>query len=239
MTDTLTTPIQLAVFDLAGTTIDDRDEVYRVLRASVEREGAQFSDEEFQQWMGTEKQWAIRNLLTIGGIEASDERVKACFQWFREELGRVYREEPPTPMPEIIQAFRSLRTKGIKVGLTTGFSRDITDIILDALQWTSGSGEDAVVDTSVAGDEVPNGRPAPDMIQAVMRATGIDNPDAVISLGDTVVDIQAAKAAKVHSAGVLTGHLSAEDFAAEQATFILDKAADVVDVLPAQDSAQA
>ena len=45
---------QLAIFDMAGTTIDDRDEVYRVLREATEREGARYSDETFQQYMGTE-----------------------------------------------------------------------------------------------------------------------------------------------------------------------------------------
>lgn len=40
----MTRALQLAVFDMAGTTIDDRYEVYRVLRESVEREGARVDD---------------------------------------------------------------------------------------------------------------------------------------------------------------------------------------------------
>ncbi|OHQ62336.1 hypothetical protein HMPREF2657_08930 [Corynebacterium sp. HMSC072B08] len=59
---------QLAIFDMTGTTIDDRDEVYRVLR-----EGARYSDETFQHYMGTEKFWAIDNLLREGGIEPTPE----------------------------------------------------------------------------------------------------------------------------------------------------------------------
>ena len=62
---------ELAVFDMAGTTIDERDEVYRVLREATEREGADYSDEVFQKWMGTEKHWAIENLLRLGGIEVT------------------------------------------------------------------------------------------------------------------------------------------------------------------------
>lgn len=46
---------QLVVCDMAGTTINDRDEVYRVLRAATEREGARLSDAQFQEHMGTEK----------------------------------------------------------------------------------------------------------------------------------------------------------------------------------------
>ena len=57
---------KLAIFDMAGTTIDDRDEVYRVLRQAAEREGAQFSDEAFREYMGTEKYWAIGKLLEVG-----------------------------------------------------------------------------------------------------------------------------------------------------------------------------
>ncbi|EPD47499.1 hypothetical protein [Corynebacterium sp. HFH0082] len=64
---------QLAIFDMAGTTINDRDKVYRVLREATEREGARYSDETFQHYMGTEKFWAIRNLLREGGIEPTPE----------------------------------------------------------------------------------------------------------------------------------------------------------------------
>lgn len=221
---------QLAVFDMAGTTIDERDEVYRVLRESAEREGARFSDEEFQKWMGTEKHWAIRNLLTIGGVEATDELVDKAFAWFREELARTYTANPPSPMPHIEESFAALRAAGIRVGLTTGFSRDIADLILESMGWTVGGGEECTIDVSVCGDEVPSGRPAPDMINKVMEITGVDDPAAVISVGDTEVDVESAQAAGAFSVGVLTGHLTKEAFAAKNADAVLELAADVVNL---------
>lgn len=222
------TTLQLAVFDMAGTTINDRDEVYRVLRAVVEREGAQFTDEQFQQWMGTEKRWAITNLLALGGVEADEARIDAVFANFLAELSDSYTAQPPEPIAGVVDALAALRARGVKVGLTTGFSREIAELILTAMDWQIGEDlASTTIDVLVCADEVPAGRPAPDMIQQVMARLGVSDPAAVISSGDTEVDVRSAQAAGVRSVGVLTGHLSREQFAALDADYIFDSAADV------------
>lgn len=215
--------IELAVFDMAGTTIDDRDEVYRVLREATEREGATYTDDQFQQWMGTEKKWAIENLLRIGGVEVTEERHEKAWAWFRAELRRTYTENPPQPLPGIEDALATLRGRGIKVALTTGFSREIADLILAAMGWTLGE----TFDASCCGDEVRAGRPEPDMIRQVMANLEIDDPAKVISVGDTSADVQSALRAGVTSVGVLTGHLTRGDFETEGAHLVLDSVADL------------
>lgn len=220
---------QLAVFDMAGTTINDRDEVYRVLREATEREGAQYSDAQFQEWMGTEKHYAIENLLRIGGVEASAADVDRAFAWFIEELDRTYTANPPTPLEGVEDALAALRSRGIKVGLTTGFSRQIVDIILAGMGWVEGE----TIDVVTAGDEVPAGRPAPDMILSVMEKTGVPDKAAVISVGDTVVDVRSAQNAGVTSVGVLTGHLAQTDFEDAGADLIVNSVADLPHTLDA------
>ncbi|MDO4918014.1 phosphonatase-like hydrolase [Kocuria sp.] len=214
---------QLAVFDMAGTTIDDRDEVYRVLREATERFGAQYTDEQFQEWMGTEKRWAIQNLLRIGGVDAGEDTLERAWSWFREELRRTYTENPPAPLPGIEDALRELRSRGVTVALTTGFSREITDLILGALGWQDGE----LVDISVAGDEVPAGRPEPFMIQRAMERAGVADTGAVVSVGDTASDVESARRAGVTSVGVLTGHLTRGDFEDLGAEIVLDSVADL------------
>lgn len=215
--------IQLAVFDMAGTTIDDRDEVYRVLREATEREGARYTDEQFQQWMGTEKKWAIENLLRIGGVEVTEELHEKAWEWFRRELRRTYTENPPKPLPGVEQALATLRGRGVKVALTTGFSREIADLILAAMGWEQGK----TFDASSCGDEVPAGRPEPHMIRKVMADLGVDDPATVISSGDTEADVISAQRAGVTSVGVLTGHLTREDFEKLNADLVLDSVADL------------
>lgn len=217
---------QLAIFDMAGTTINDRDEVYRVLREATEREGARYTDEQFQEMMGTEKKYAIRQLFQIGGVEASEERVEGAWEWFQEELRTTYAEHPPVALPGVEDTFAALHDKGIKVALTTGFSREITDTIVAGLGWV----ERSLVDATAAGDEVPAGRPEPYLIQLAMERTGIHTVDAVISTGDTQSDVISAQRAGVTSVGVLTGHMTRADFEKLGADIVLDSAAGIVDL---------
>ncbi|MEE2060732.1 phosphonatase-like hydrolase [Rhodococcus artemisiae] len=215
--------IELAIFDMAGTTIDDRDEVYRVLRESTERHGATYTDEEFQQWMGTEKRWAIENLLRIGGVDVDEALVERAWAWFREELRQTYTDTPPTPLDGVEEALRELKAKGIKVGLTTGFSREIADLILQSVGWQEGE----IIDRIVAGDEVPDGRPEPFLIQSVMAHLDVQDAAAVVSAGDTASDVESARRAGVTSIGVLTGHLTRPDFDALGADLVLGSVADL------------
>ena len=194
-----------------------------MLREATERFGADYTDEQFQEWMGTEKHWAIENLLRIGGADTSEETVEKAWNWFREELNRTYTENPPTPLPGVEDALRELRSRGVTVGMTTGFSREIKDLILDAMGWSDGD----VVDISVAGDQVPAGRPEPFMIQRLMEEMDITDTSVVISCGDTAADVESAKRAGITSVGVLTGHLTREDFDRLGADIVLDSVADL------------
>lgn len=219
----------LAIFDMAHTTVDDRDEVYRVLRESTEMRGAVYTDEQFRRYMGTEKKWAIRNLLEIGGVEATEELVDSTWDWFRAELRRTYTEQPPVPLAGVEEMFRTLRERGIRIGLTTGFSREIVDLILESMGWNVGE----AVDATAAGDEVEAGRPEPFLIRQVMADLGVTDPAEVISLGDTSADVESAQRAGVTSVGVLTGHLSRERFAELQADHVLGSAAELPELLEA------
>lgn len=213
--------ISLAIFDMAGTTVNDRDEVYRVLREATERAGARYTDEQFQQWMGTEKKWAIRNLLELGGLQVTGELVDQTWEWFRAELRRTYTENPPVPLDGVEDMLRDLRDRNIRIALTTGFNRETVDLILASMGWSEGD----LLDATAAGDEVEAGRPEPFLIRKVMAELDVTDPAAVISLGDTQADVISAQRAGVHSVGVLTGHLSEEEFGELNADHVLASAA--------------
>ncbi|WP_255462066.1 MULTISPECIES: HAD hydrolase-like protein [unclassified Corynebacterium] len=120
----------------------------------------------------------------------------------------------------------SLHDKGIKVGLTTDFAREIVDIIVSSMGWDGG-----IIDTVVAGDEVEHGRPEPDQILAIMEKFDVTDKAGVISSGDTEADVRSAQAAGVTSVGVLTGHLTREQFESLGADHILDSSANLLDIV--------
>ncbi|EPD47500.1 HAD hydrolase, family IA [Corynebacterium sp. HFH0082] len=121
---------------------------------------------------------------------------------------------------------KALHDKDIKEGLTTGFAREIVDIIISSMGWDNG-----IIDTVVAGDEVEHGRPQPDQILAVMEKLGITDKSAVINSDDTEADVRSAQAAGVTSVGVLTGHLTREQFESLGADHVLDSSANLLDIV--------
>ncbi|WP_288818774.1 HAD hydrolase-like protein [uncultured Corynebacterium sp.] len=131
-----------------------------------------------------------------------------AWEFFRAELARTYKENPPTPLPGIEDMLKALHDKGIKIGLTTGFAREIVDIIVSSMGWDNG-----IINTVVAGDEVEHGRPEPDQILAVMEKLGVSDKSAVTSVG------------------VLTGHLTREQFESLGADHVLDSSANLLDIV--------
>ncbi len=91
----------------------------------------------------------------------------------------------------------TIEDRGIRVTLNTGFDRDITTLLLSHLGWNY---------PCVCGDDVTNGRPAPDLIRKAMAIHGIEDPRTVANVGDTALDLQAGANAGVGwNIGVLSG----------------------------------
>ncbi|MFG1923048.1 phosphonatase-like hydrolase [Cryptosporangium sp. NPDC048952] len=207
--------IDLAALDIAGTTVQEHGTVYVTLRQTVEAFGATPTQDDIFRWMGADKREAITALL--GGPSRTEE----AFVEFKTRLAAAYEEQPPTPLPGVPEAVASLREAGVRVVLTTGFDREITGPLLDALGWTSG-----VVDAVVCAEEVGAGRPAPDMIFRAMELTGVTDVRRVLVAGDTVLDVEAGRNAGagfvvgVRSGGVDDAHLAS-------ATHVLDSVAEV------------
>lgn len=235
----------LAVFDMAGTTIDDGGAVYRALEQSVVETGVSVSPEDLQTWMGAEKRAAITALIGLGGGDprTPEGKVDAAFERFLTILDELYTAAPPTPIDGAVEAFEALRAAGFTIALTTGFSRDVADGILAGLGWCVAGSEAAaaapdgavVLDAVVCGDEVAQGRPAPYMIHRAMELTGTRAVADLVVAGDTVVDVQAgANAGAGVTIGVLTGKLDRDAFAGQPYTALLESVAAIPEFLAAR-----
>ncbi|WP_258064430.1 HAD-IA family hydrolase [Arthrobacter sp. ZGTC131] len=142
--------------------------------------------------------------------EHSSERTQAhTYVRFQEILAALYAANAPVALEGVEDALRALKSRGIKVALTTGFSKDVAEPLLATLGWRVGDGE--LLDAVVTSDEVPRGRPAPYMIHRAMERIGVTDVAAVLAAGDTANDLQAAANAGVTGVGVLTGKLGAEE----------------------------
>nr|WP_042194705.1 phosphonatase-like hydrolase [Kibdelosporangium sp. MJ126-NF4]CEL21489.1 phosphonoacetaldehyde hydrolase [Kibdelosporangium sp. MJ126-NF4]CTQ95944.1 phosphonoacetaldehyde hydrolase [Kibdelosporangium sp. MJ126-NF4] len=213
--------IELAVFDIAGTTVDEHGAVYRALA-----EATGVSEEDVVPWMGADKTEAIFALLGQSGKVVTGDVVADTYQDFRRRLAEAYELKPPVALPGVPETIGRLRASGVKVALTTGFDRDVTTSILSTLKW-----EDRV-DAVVCTDDVPAGRPAPYMIFRAMEATGVVDVSRVLVAGDTTRDLEAGTNAGARMVvGVLTGGQDAATLGAVRHTHLLPGVADLLPYL--------
>lgn len=196
--------IKLAIFDVAGTTVVDEG---LVVEAFVDAIQDLEPDQEkiskhvsfVQETMGERKIDVFNRIF-----ENSELAILAHERFIQSYLRRVKHGEI-SPVPGTETLFRKLKEKGIRVALNTGFPREILQAVIDTLQWKG------IVDYSVASDEVSAGRPAPDLINALInqmnRRSSIEiSGKNIIVFGDTMADMAAAKAAGAAIAvGVISG----------------------------------
>jgi phosphonatase-like hydrolase len=218
--------IDLAALDIAGTTVDDHGAVYEVLLEVTRAANPDLGADDITPWMGTDKREAIAAL--VGPERRAEVDVDTLYLQFVARLGERYAEQPPTPLPGVPEALATLRDRGVKVALTTGFGQEITGPLLAAIGWEVGGLLDAVV----CADEVPAGRPAPYLIFRAMERTGVRRVDRVLVAGDTAADLAAGdNAGAAAVVGVATGGYSLTDLAAWPHTHLLAGVADIPDLL--------
>ncbi len=216
--------IHLVVFDMAGTTVKDGGLVMGAMGRAMETSGYATDRETLLPWMGTHKLQAFQHLLRarLGPdnpeIYPEAERINRAYD---EAMLEACRKGPLEPIGGATEAFGALREMEIKIALTTGFSRDVQEEMLDCLGW-----KDGIVDAWVNADDVSAGRPAPYMIFRAMEATGIGNVAQVAKVGDSTVDLQAGtNAGAAGVIGVLTGVQSAADLGTVRHTHIIPSVA--------------
>jgi len=185
--------IELVVFDMAGTTVRDDDAVNQCLRAALAAGGLECSRDQINAVMGIPKPAAIASLwCDQRGREASAAEVSGLHQDFLRRMTAFYRTDPGVgEMPGAAAVFGALRAAGIAVALDTGFSRDLVDVILARLGWD----QSGLLAATVASDEVPRGRPFPDLLFEAMKRAGVADVRRVAKVGDTPSDLQEGTAA--------------------------------------------
>jgi phosphonatase-like hydrolase len=221
--------IELVVFDLAGTTVYDGDAVNASFRATLAAWGIEADPAVVNTVMGLPKPEAIRLLLEQfsrpRGVTPAVEQINAIHEDFTRRMRHYYATDPAVhEIPGAAAAFATLRRAGIKVALNTGFFRPIAEVLLARLGWAS----PAVIDADVTSEEVPRGRPHPDMIRDLMARLGISEARRVAKVGDTKVDLEEGTNAGCGLViGVTTGSYSREELQACPHSYIVGSVADV------------
>ena len=203
--------IKLCVFDMAGTTVDEGNLVYKTVRNAINevlmRAGK--SDKQvslelcLEYGAGKEKRNAIRDILNTIDLSNADIETltDTAFAAFKVNLGTAYSKDTLSEFAGMSELFEQLKASGRKVVLNTGYDAETANKILTVLGWSVGDQVDALV----TADDVDNGRPGPDMITLAMKQFNIDSSHQVLKAGDSGIDIEEGRNA---GCGLVLGVLS-------------------------------
>ena len=213
--------LELVIFDLAGTTVEDHGEVPAAFTAALAGYGIELTREQIKKVRGASKRQALLRFLPAGPDQAP--LAEEAYASFRAHLAQRYAAGGVHAIPGAAPAFRWLRERGVRVALNTGFDRETTELLLGALGWADG-----IVDAVACGDDVPQGRPAPYLIFRAMETAGASSVHRVANVGDTTLDLQAGHNAGVRwNIGVLSGAHDRKTLESVPHTHLLPSVADV------------
>lgn len=210
--------LKLAVLDMAGTTVQDHREVEKCFFDAITATQLDITPSKINSMMGWSKILVFETIWkeAIGENHPSfHAKVKESYDYFCNTLESHYETVGAKPYDGVLEVFEFCKSQNIKIALTTGFYRKVTDIILAKLGWDKGldsqylsldnTGQN-IINCSISSSDVINGRPAPEMIQLAMKKCQVVDPKQVINLGDTPSDLQSAASAQVlYSVGSLYG----------------------------------
>lgn len=223
--------IALVVLDMAGTTVDEDNAVYKTVRNALSESGYDLPlDTVLEQGAGKEKYQAIYDILHGLGLEGEylESTARKIHSRFRPMLERAYRELEVRTYPGVEAFFKSAREHGVKVVLNTGYDAQTALGLLEKLGWQIGEQIDGVV----TADHVKEGRPGPGMILEAMRLFGITDPLTVLKAGDSAIDIEEGKNAGCGlTIGVLTGAQTREQLQSAGPDYIVHSVADLQGLL--------
>jgi phosphonatase-like hydrolase len=219
--------IELAVFDMAGTTVNEDNVVYKTVRAALAKHGVDVTLETVLECgAGKEKFKAISDILEESQNKSVD--AKAVFQDFKGMLEDAYTNLNVGTYDGVEELFKTLKKLEVKIVLNTGYDRKTAETLLNKLGWIPGEQVDALI----TADDVVNGRPSSEMIDKAMELFGVTDPQKVLKAGDSAIDIEEGKNANCGwTVGVLTGAQNREQLETARPTLILESLSSLAEEL--------
>lgn len=206
------TTFRAVLFDWAGTTIDHGSIApVEVVREVFREFGIDVTEAEARQPMGKAKIDHLREVISMPRIaqlwrdlhatEADEQSIRGLYQRFLV-LQKAVLAKHVDLIPGVLQFVGYLREQGLKIGSTTGYTRELMEVVLPLVS-SAGYAPDA----TVCSDEVLAGRPAPWSNFRAAELIGVYPMDQILVVDDSIAGVQAGKNAGCYSVAVtLTGN---------------------------------
>jgi HAD superfamily hydrolase (TIGR01509 family) len=177
--------LQAVLWDMDGLLVDT-EPVWTVAEEELaERLGGTWSDELKARIAGTRLDVSVPTILEWYGVEATPAVVAETSAWLLDRMVELYRTEVRV-LPGVHDLLAALAHEEVPQALVSSSYRVLVDAVL-----SHGFGPFAV---TLAGDEVPNGKPSPDPYLLASGLLGAEPAQCVV-LDDSAAGVLSGKAA--------------------------------------------
>ncbi|WP_428304250.1 phosphonoacetaldehyde hydrolase [Lacipirellula sp.] len=200
-------PLKAVVFDWAGTLLDYGSQAPVLAVVSVFRSfDVPVSIEEARGPMGMAKRDHLRTMLEMPRIaaawqevhrapadEAAIDKLYARFL----ETQKTFLADHAKLIPGALEAVADCRRRGMRIGSTTGYTRELMEVIVPAA-----GAQGLEVDAMYCASDFAEGRPAPWMSFENARTLGVYPMAAIVKVDDTIVGVEEGLNAGMWSVGL-------------------------------------
>ena len=238
------TKIELVVFDLAGTTIDDSISglplVTVAMTEAFASHGIKITPDQVNKYRGMDKKQAMKCLLRESReLQLNDSKnLLEIFTYDNDNrmmIDNIFKDFKTALNAHLInikkeilgttKTFHWLQGKGIQLAVGSGFPHNIVQTLVEKLEWTD------VVQFVSSAEREGYGRPHPSLIHSAMKHCLVTDKRKVIKVGDTVVDIEEGKNAGCWTVAVLTGTQTESILQKSNPDYVIDSVADLPQLL--------
>jgi phosphonoacetaldehyde hydrolase len=188
-------PLKGVIVDWAGTTLDYGCMAPAVVFLEVfRRKGVAITLAQAREPMGANKRVHIEAITRMPAVAQLWREVQG-HEATREDIDALYADFLPLQIasltkysaliPGTIEAMADFRKRGLKVGSTTGYVQEIMEPLQEEARK-----QGFAPDCMVCGSDVPAGRPHPWMCFKNAMELGLYPMEALVKIGDTMVDIE-------------------------------------------------
>lgn len=231
--------IELVVFDLAGTTVDDTVNglplVTLAMTEAFSVNGIKITPEQVNKVRGMDKKEALNHLLNESlkfdenSHVAMDSKNRSSLE---DKLFGDFKSALNCHLMNINKeiegssdTFNWLIEQGVKIAVGSGFPHNVVLSLVSKLGWNE------LINYVSSAEQEGHGRPHPSLILSAMKHCAVCDAKSVIKVGDTLMDIEEGKNAGCWTVAVLTGTQTVSTLRQGNPDFIIPSVAKLSNII--------
>jgi HAD superfamily hydrolase (TIGR01509 family) len=192
---------KMVIFDMDGVLIDSEGFYKEINYQYFEELGVDITDEEYESFIGISASLMWDYIKKKGNVL---EEVATLKKGEKERKYKYLTQKPLAPMPGILSLLEKLKEQNYSLSLASSSDRKNIEVIVQKLDIAS------YFNYIVSGEEVQNGKPAPDIFLKAATQVNVAPKDCYV-IEDSNNGARAAKAAGMQCVGLRSPNSGQQD----------------------------